>query len=107
MTPERAQDVEAWKQARLTRFNKHKSELLDHMRHTWRNGSKSSAFDEIDAWNKVLRIANFYLDRVEMRDGGIFLQASDRTKRLNRLAAALGKARDLTEKAMLDWSEPM
>jgi hypothetical protein len=93
-------DYEVPDDARIAEFNKHKKSLLHMLRKEHERGSNSKPFDEDEAWRGLTGLAGFYF-----RQGGVkqeTMPATELVTRLDKLKEALGKARTLADKAMLD-----
>lgn len=80
-------------------FEQHKVALLSSLRETFERKSRSKSFDEIKPSRDLTVLAKWYFEDKKKQKT---MPAADRAKRLRQLAAALGSAHDLADKALRD-----
>jgi hypothetical protein len=86
--------------AKLASFAQSKKVLLDSLRDMYERGPKNEPFDAEKSWNSLTHIARGYLWIVQAR--GNRIPFAVRVKRLQQLAQAIGRARELVDKAKRD-----
>jgi hypothetical protein len=86
--------------ASLERFEEHKTALINILRVAHKPGPKSKPFDERKTWRSLTSCAHTYHWEAIVKQ--TTMPVADRVSRLGNLAKALGKARELTDKAMQD-----
>jgi hypothetical protein len=96
----RTDAVKAAIKVRLVEFDHHKEALLTILRDAHSHGPKSEPFDADKSWSHLTGLASvcYWQARVKQET----MPVADREARLRELAKALGKARDMTDKAMQD-----
>jgi hypothetical protein len=86
--------------AGLERFEEHKTALITILRVAHKHGPKSKPFDKRKTWRSLTSCAHTYHWEAMVKQET--MPVADRVSRLGNLANALGKARELTDKAMQD-----
>jgi hypothetical protein len=96
----KTQAVKAAMEAGLVEFDQHKKALLNILHDAHDHGPKSEPFDEDQSWSHLTGLAriNYWQARVKQER----VPVADRVARLRELAKALGKARNMTDRAMQD-----
>jgi len=84
----------------LVKFEEHKTALITILRAAHNHGPKSKPFDELKTWRSLTNCAHTYHWEATVKQET--MPVADRVTRLGTLAKALGKARELTDKAMQD-----
>src|SRR5438552_1556817 len=84
----------------LGRFEQHKTALITILSVAHNHGSKSKPFDKLKTWRSLTTCAQTYHWEAIVKQET--MPIADRVTRLGALAKALGKARELTDKAMQD-----
>jgi hypothetical protein len=87
--------------AKLAAFKKHKDVLLNKLRDEYECGSRAGLFDEAKSWRDLSQLAQSFF-WFEMNRKKVPISGAERSKRLRQLAAALRRARGLTDRAMKD-----
>lgn len=98
--PERSNTIQTAFGLELAEFERHKQNLLDLLRKVHGGGPKSEPFDEDTSWRTLTYAAVWYIRRPEIAQKAVL--PSRRVERLRDLAKALGRARNMTKKAMQD-----
>src|SRR6266581_3687536 len=86
--------------AELTAFAQHKNVLLDNLRAAHRRGPMCQPFDANRTWGALTRAARWYFRRPTIKRATVL--PARRVERLRDLARALGRARNMAQKAMQD-----
>src|SRR5271169_6690259 len=84
-------EVRATQKVELAAFNRQKAALLAHLRKAHERGPKSAPLDEDNSWRRLIRLAQWYFSRDEMKKQT--MAADRRVKRLCKLATALDHTR--------------
>jgi hypothetical protein len=92
--------VRAAIEARFVEFDHHKEALLSILRDAHNHSPKSEPFNDDKWWFHLTSLARIYSWQARVKQER--MPVADREARLHELAKALGKARDLTDKAMQD-----
>jgi hypothetical protein len=87
-------------EAGLVKFEEHKTALITILRIAHNRDPKSEPFNEVKTWRSLTSCAHTYHWEAIVKQETI--PVADRVSRLGNLANALGKARELTDKAMQD-----